>query len=301
MAKIKRVPEEILDEEHEQVLQRVCAIDVAKDSGQVCVRLPGPDGRRSSQIWAVPATTTAVLRLGETLLERGVQMVTVESTSDYWRIFFYLLEACGLPVQLVNARDVKNVPGRPKSDKIDAVWLAKLTERGMLRPSFVPPRPVRVLRDYTRTRIDLTRDRTRYYQRLEKLLEDALIKVSVVASTLTTMSARDMIDALIGGQRDPAVLADLARGVMRRKRDALVPALTGAFDDHHAELATILLGQIDALTPQINHLTARIDQLIAGLPATAGPGPDTAPPGRGATTPPPPPRPATTPPPPSGL
>jgi Transposase len=116
MAKIKRVPEEILDEEHEQVLHRVCAIDVAKDAGQVCVRTPRPDGRRSSQIWAVEATTTAVLKLGETLLERGVQMVTLESTSDYWRIFYYLLEASGLPVQLVNARDVKNAPGRPKSD-----------------------------------------------------------------------------------------------------------------------------------------------------------------------------------------
>jgi transposase len=279
MAKIKRVPEEILDEEHEQVLQRVCAIDVAKDSGQVCVRMPRPDGRRSSQIWAVEATTTAVLKLGETLLERGVQMVTLESTSDYWRIFYYLLEACGLPVQLVNARDVKHAPGRPKSDKIDAVWLAKLTERGMLRPSFVPPHPVRVLRDYTRTRIDLTRDRTRHYQRLEKLLEDALIKVSAVASSLTTVSTRDMIDALIRGYRDPEVLADLARGAMRRKRPALVQALTGAFDEHHAELAAILLGQIDALTPQIEHLTARIDQLIAELPPTAGPdtaGPDTA-------------------------
>jgi transposase len=279
VAMIKRVPEEIFDEEHEQVLQRVCAIDVAKDAGQVCVRMPVRDGRRKSTIWTVEATTNAVLALGEDLLGRGVQMVTLESTSDYWRIFFYLLEACGLPVQLVNARDVKNVPGRPKSDKIDAVWLAKLTERGMLRPSFVPPRPIRVLRDYTRTRIDLTRDRTRHYQRLEKLLEDALIKVSVVASTLTTVSARDMVDALIRGHRNPEVLADLARGTMRRKRPALVQALTGAFDDHHAELAAILLGQIDALTPQIDHLTTRIDQLIAELSAPAGPdpaGPDPA-------------------------
>jgi transposase len=286
MTTIKRVPEEILDEEREQVLQRVCAIDVAKDSGQVCVRTPTPGGRRKSTIWVVDATTTAVLGLGEQLAGQRIEMVTLESTSDYWRIFYYLLEACGLPVQLVNARDVKNVPGRPKSDKIDAVWLAKLTERGMLRASFVPPRPVRVLRDYTRTRIDLTRDRTRYYQRLEKLLEDALIKVSAVASTLTTVSTRDMIDALIRGHRDPEVLADLARGAMRRKRPALVQALTGAFDDHHAELAAILLGQIDALTPQIEHLTARIDQLIAQLPPTTGPGPDAGPPSTDTATPP---------------
>ena len=273
MATIKRVPEEILDEEQEQVLQRVCAIDVAKDAGQVCVRTPTAGGRRKSTIWVVEATTTAVLQLGEQLAGQRIEMVTLESTSDYWRIFYYLLEASGLPVQLVNARDVKNVPGRAKSDKIDAVWLAKLTERGMLRASFVPPRPVRVLRDYTRTRIDLTRDRTRYYQRLEKLLEDALIKVSAVASSLTTVSTRDMVDALIRGHRNPEVLADLARGAMRRKRPALVRALTGAFDDHHAELATILLGQIDALTAQIDHLTTRIAQLIAELPATtSGPG-----------------------------
>lgn len=274
MVKVQREPEEIFDEEHEQVLERVCAIDVAKDSGQVCVRLPTPSGRRSSKVWTVDATTNAVLKLGEYLVEQRIQMVTLESTSDYWRIFFYLLEGCGLPVQLVNARDVKNVPGRPKSDKIDSVWQAKLTERGMLRPSFVPPQPFRVLRDYTRTRIDLTRDRTRYYQRLEKLLEDALIKVSVVASTLTTASVRDMVQALIRGERDPHQLADLARGRMRSKRPALVQALTGAFDAHHAELATILLGQIDALTTQIDHLTTRIEQLITELPPT-GTGTDT--------------------------
>ena len=142
----------------------------------------------------------------------------MESTSDYWRIWYYLLEAAGLDVQLVNARDVKNVPGRPKTDKLDAVWLAKLTEKGLLRPSFVPPAPIRELRDYTRLRVDLTRERTRYWQRLEKLLEDALIKVSSVASTLDTLSVRDMIEALIAGERDPRRLADLARGRMRTKR-----------------------------------------------------------------------------------
>src|SRR5262249_47578028 len=126
----------------------------------------------------------------------------------------YLLEVAGLEVQLVNAHDVKQAPGRPKTDKLDAVWLAKLTERGMLRPSFVPPAQIRALRDYTRLRTDLTRERTRYWQRLEKLLEDALIKVSSVASSLTTVSARDMIEALIAGERDPKVLAKLARGRM---------------------------------------------------------------------------------------
>jgi transposase len=239
---------------------------VAKDFGQVCVRTPRADGKRSSKVFAVDATTGDILKLGESLLEQGIEIVTLESTSDYWRIFYYLLEACGLRVQLVNARDVKNLPGRPKSDKHDCVWLAKLTERGMLRPSFVPPHEVRVLRDYTRTRIDLTRDRTRHWQRLEKLLEDALIKVTTVASKITTMSVRDMVDALIRGERNPEALADLARGVMRHKRRELVRALDGRFDDHHAELAKILLGQIDSLTAEIDRLTARIEQLVNELP-----------------------------------
>jgi transposase len=116
-----------------------------------------------------------VTALADRLVGAGIDRVTVESTSDYWRIWFYLLEAAGLAVQLVNARDVKNVPGRPKTD-LDAVWLAKLTEKGLLRPSFVPPAPIRQLRDYTRLRVDLTRERARYWQRMEKLLEDALIK-----------------------------------------------------------------------------------------------------------------------------
>jgi transposase len=187
-----------------------------------------------------------------------------------WRPFFYLLESAGLDVQLVSARDVKNVPGRPKTDKLDSVWQAKCTERGMLRPSFVPPPEIRRLRDYTRLRADLTRDRTRHWQRLEKLLEDALIKVSSVASTLDTLSVRDMVKALIAGERDPRALAGLARGRMRAKHDALVQALDGRFDDHHAELAQMLLDQIGHPDTQIDHLTARIGELIAAIPAAQG-------------------------------
>ena len=187
-----------------------------------------------------------------------------------WRIWYYLLEAAGLSVQLVNARDVKNVPGRPKTDKLDAVWLAKLTEKGLLRPSFVPPAEIRRLRDYTRLRVDLTRERARYWQRLEKLLEDALIKVSSVASTLDTLSTRDMIEALIAGERDPRRLAELARGRMKAKHSELIAALDGRFDAHHGELARMLLGQIDALTIQIGVLSARIEELINALPDDAG-------------------------------
>lgn len=259
---MRRVPEEIPDAESEQVLTRVCAIDVAKESGMVCTRLPGPAGRRVSRVWPVSATTNAVGDLAAELVAAGVEKVTVESTSDYWRIWFYLLEAAGLDVQLVNARDVKNVPGRPKTDKLDAVWLAKLTEKGLLRASFVPPVPIRVLRDYTRMRVDLVRDRTRYWSRLEKLLEDALIKVSSVASTLKTVSTRDMVEALIRGEHDPHALAELARGSMRSKRAALVEALTGRFDAHHAELARILLDQIDRLDVEIVKLTERIGALL---------------------------------------
>lgn len=269
-------PEEIPDEEYEQILERVCAIDVAKQSGKVCTRVPhvSTPGRRVSRVWDVDAKTSAVAELGSYLVDLGIERVTVESTSDYWRIWFYLLEAHGLAVQLVNARDVKNVPGRPKTDKLDAVWLAKLTERGLLRPSFVPPAEIRALRDYTRMRVDLTQERTRHWQRLEKLLEDSLIKVSSVASKLTTMSTRDMIEALIAGQRDPEVLADLARGRLRAKRPALVAALTGRFDDHHAELARMLLEQIDGLNRQIDTLTTRIEVLIAAIPAAATPNND---------------------------
>ena len=162
------------------------------------------------------------------------------------------------------------MPGRPKTDKPGSVWLAKCTERGVLRPSFVPPAEIRMLRDYTRLRTDLTRERTRHWSRLEKLLEDALIKVPAVASTMTTKSVRDMIEALIAGQRSPRALADLARGRMRAKRAALIEALTGRFDQHHAELAQMLLDQIDALSAQIGTLTGRIDELTSAIPAARG-------------------------------
>jgi transposase len=238
----------------------------------VCTRVPheGRPGKRRTRVWQVGATTNAILELADHLAAEGIEKVTLESTSDYWRIWFYLLESAGLDVQLVRAQDVKQAPGRPKTDKLDAVWLAKLTERGMLRPSFVPPAGIRQLRDYTRLRTDLTRERTRHYSRLEKLLEDALIKVSAVASKLDTLSVRDMLEALIAGERDPKVLADLARGKMKAKRAALIEALTGRFDDHHAELARMLLDQIDALSAQIGKLTTRIEELIAAIPAAQG-------------------------------
>jgi transposase len=267
---VMREAQEVQDEEHERILERVCAIDVAKASGKVCTRVPHPSRPGARRTRDVDATTNAILELGEHLAGEGIEKVTLESTSDYWRIWFYLLEASGLDVQLVNARDIKNAPGRPKTDKLDSVWQAKLTERGMLRPSFVPPAEIRRLRDYTRLRTDLTRERTRYWQRLEKLLEDSLIKVSTVASSLDTLSVRDMLEALIAGERDPKVLAGLARGRMKAKHAALIEALTGRFDDHHAELARMLLDQVDALNTQIGKLTTRIGELIAAIPSAQG-------------------------------
>jgi transposase len=163
-------PVEIDAEAHEQVVERVAAIDVAKASGMVCTRVPhqAKPGQRSTKVWQVPATSNAILELAEQLVAQGIERVVVESTSDYWRPWFYLLEARGPQVWLVNARDVKHLPGRPKTDKLDAVWLAKLNERGMLRPSFVPPAQIRQLRDYTRLRSDLTGERARHVQRLEQ-------------------------------------------------------------------------------------------------------------------------------------
>ena len=267
------VVEEIDSDETERILNCAAAIDVAKATGMVCVRRPHPsiEGRRLSRVWEVESTTNSILALGEDLVALGVERVVLESTSDYWRPFFYLLEAAGLSVWLVNARDVKQVTGRPKTDKLDAVWLAKLNERGMLRPSFVPPREIRVLRNYTRLRTALVEERSRHKQRLEKLLEDALIKLSSVATDLLGVSARAMLEALIAGERDPKVLADLARGKLNAKRAALLEALNGRFDDHHADLAQLLLDQIDACTDKVDRLTTRIEELVAALPEPSPP------------------------------
>jgi transposase len=280
-------PQVIDDTEHERIHDKVAAIDVAKDSGVVCTRIPHPSrpGTRQSRIWTVKARMGTVRALGRQLKRDGIEKVTLESTSDYWRIWFFVLEACGLAVQLVNAAQARSLPGRPKTDKLDAQWLARLTELGLLRASFVPPKPIRDLRDYTRARTRLVQERTRCFQRLEKLLEGALVKLSSVASKLTTVSARDMITAMIAGQRDPEVLAGLARTAMKAKHDDLVEALDGMFDDHHGELAALLLDQIAALDARITQLDTRIGQAVAAMPAawginadgTTGPGAGTGP------------------------
>jgi transposase len=184
-------------------------------------------------------------------------------TGDYWTSVFYLLEAQGFDPWLVNARDVKHLPGRPKTDKLDAVWLCKVAERQMIRPSFVPPVEIRRLRDVTRYRIDLVGVRTAEKQRVEKLLEDAQITLSVVASDIFGVSGREMMAALVAGQTNPQVLAQLARGRMRAKLTVLEEAFTGHFTGHHALLLSKMLARIDALDADIAELDAVIGEMIA--------------------------------------
>lgn len=195
--------------------------------------------------------------------------MVMEATSDYWKPVFYLLEAAGFETWLVNARDVKHLPGRPKTDRLDAVWPCKVAERQMLRPSFVPPEPIRYLRDLTRYRIDLVDERSRAKMRVEKLLEDAGIKVSVVASDIFGASGRAMLAALVAGESDPKALANLARRTMRVKIPALQEAFTGRFAGHHAFLLGRMLAHVDSLDAEIEALDARIEEIISPFAAAA--------------------------------
>lgn len=250
-------------QEHEEIIARVAALDIGKAEVVCCVRVPGPSGRRVQEVTHYPTMTESLLQLSDRLRELGVTRVVMEATSDYWKPPFYVLEAAGFEVWLVNAKDVKHLPGRPKTDRLDAVWLCKVAERQMLRPSFVPPKPIRELRDLTRYRYDLIGARTADKQRVEKLLEDAGIKLSVVVSDIFGVSGRAMMDALIAGQRDPAVLAEMSRTAMRRKRPQLQQALTGWFSDHHGFLLAQMLARIDATTADIATVDDRIEDQIA--------------------------------------
>jgi transposase len=254
---------EQVDESGEMV-ERVAALDIGKASVMACIRVPHEDGRRRCQEVREHGTTTgALLALAGRLHSQGVTLVVMEATSDYWKPVFYLLEAEGFTCWLLNARHVKNVPGRPKTDKLDAVWLAKVAERGMCRPSLVHPKPIRELRDLTRYRRSLIRERTAEKQRVEKLLEDAQIKLSSVASNIFGVSGRQMLAAMLAGQRDPQVLARMAHGRMRAKIPQLREALAGNFTAHHAFLLQMMLDRIDGLTARVEEVTARIQEQIA--------------------------------------
>lgn len=240
---------------------RCAGIDISKTDAKVCVRIQGRGSTRTaSTVTTWGAMTNQILALRDHLLEQKVSCVVMEATSDYWRPFYYLLED-DLEVMLVNAREVRNVPGR-KTDVSDAAWLADLGAHGLVRASFVPPEPIRILRDLTRARTVIAQERTREIHRLEHLLEDAGIKLSSVATDITGVSARLMLQALIEGSDDPAAIADLAKRRLRVKIPALTEALTGHFTAHHAFMTRLFLDRIDAHTADIDRLSARIDEAI---------------------------------------
>lgn len=238
------------------VVQRVAGLDIAKASLVACVRVPGPRKGWTMHKRKFATTTKDLLELLAWLTEHRVTRVGMESTSGYWKPVFYVLEA-HVECWLLNAGHMKAVPGR-KTDMADAEWIADLVAHGLVRPSFVPPPPVRRLRDLARRRTLLLAERSREKQRMEKLLEDAGVKLSIVATDIFGMSGRAMIEALIRGERDPLVLADLARGQLRRKLPALHDALVGRFDDHHGFLAAMLLAHIDPINTMITELDQRI-------------------------------------------
>lgn len=247
-----------------ELVERVAALDLGKGALMACVRVPHEDrpGRRRQEIREYSTLSRSLLELADWLRCEQIELVAMEATSDYWKPVFYLLEAEGFTCWLLNAKHVKNVPGRPKTDKIDAVWLAKVVERGMCSPSLVHPKPIRQLRDLTRYRRSLIRERTREKQRVEKLLEDAQIKLSSVISDIFGVSGREMLAALIAGQRNPKILAQMARGSMRSKTAVLEEALTGHFEDHHGFLLQAMLDHVDALTGQVEAVGSRIETVI---------------------------------------
>ena len=252
-------------QDREEIIERVAALDIGKAELACCVRVPheGRPGRRLQEVETYSTMTRSLLGMSDRLRCLGVTRVVMEATSDYWKPAFYVLEAAGFETWLVNARDVKHLPGRPKTDKLDCIWLCKVAERQMIRPSFVPPPEIRQLRDVTRYRVDLVVARTAEKQRAEKLLEDACIKLSVVATDIFGVSGRAMMAALISGQRDPKALAQLARARMRAKITALEEAFTGHFTDHHAFLLGKMLGRVDGIGADIAELDAKIEELIA--------------------------------------
>ena len=243
------------------VHERAAGMDISKRDAKVCLRVPGQRaGTYSSTVTTWGATAGQILQLRDFLEREHVTTVVMEATSDYWKPFFYLLEET-LPVMLVNAKAARNIPGR-KTDVSDAAWLAQLGAHGLLRASFVPPEPIRELRDLTRARTIAIRDRTREIQRLEKFLEGSGIKLSSVVSDLTGVSSRAMLEALINGERNPEVLAGLAKGTLRSKIPELVDALTGRFKEHHAFMTRLYLDQIDAQSRIIDALTGRIEEAM---------------------------------------
>jgi transposase len=244
----------------EQMIERGAGLDVHKETVAVCVHVPGSAGKRVQEVRTFGTVTADLLALRDWLAAHRVTPVAMESTGVYWKPVYYVLEEA-VTCLLVNAAHMRTVPGR-KTDVQDCVWIAQLLEHGLLRGSFVPPAPIRELRDLTRYRKVLIQERVRETQRLHKVLEDAGIKLASVATDILGVSGRAMVDALVQGTTDPEVLAELAKGRLRAKLSALPQALTGRFRRHHAFLVSELLAHLDYLEEAIERLSQRIEEQL---------------------------------------
>jgi transposase len=244
------------------VVERCAGLDVAKEEVVACVRRPGKSGRRRQEVRTFATFTSQLEVLADWLSTEGVTQVVMEATGQYWKPVWYALEDRGFELLLVNARHVKILPGR-KTDVADAAWLAELLEHGLLRGSFVPPAAIRELRDLTRYRKRLVQAHSAECQRIQKTLEDAGIKLDSVASNVLGVSGRAMLTALVAGERDPEVLAELARGKLRNKLPALREALHGRFQEHHALLIRLCLDHVEHLEAAITQLDAHCNEVMA--------------------------------------
>jgi transposase len=247
----------------EQLVDRVAGLDVHRDTVVVTVRRPRPGGGRAAKTLTFATTVAELTALGDWLVAEGVELAGMESTGVYWKPVYFLLEERIPQIWLLNAEHLHNVPGR-KTDVADSAWIAQLLEHGLVAPSFVPPAPIRRLRDLTRHRRVLIEERTRVIQRLEKALQDAGIKLTTVASTLLTKTGRAILDALLAGISDPIELAELAKGRLRAKIPALQQALRGSFRvEHHGLLVAQMLAHVDFLDESLAELDARIEAAVA--------------------------------------
>jgi transposase len=250
----------------EQLIERCCGLDVHRDTVAACVRVPGSGGRRTQMVQTFGTTAAHLLALRDWLEAHGVTHVAMESTGVYWKPIYYVLEE-GFTCVLINAAHLRHVPGR-KTDVQDCMWIAQVLEHGLVRGSFVPPAPIRELRDLTRYRKSVIQDRVRHANRLHKMLEDAGVKLATVANDILGVSGRAMLDALVQGTTDPVMLADLARGKLRKKLPALRQALAGRFRSHHAFLVGQMLAHLDYLDEAIATVSTRVEELLAPFAET---------------------------------
>ncbi len=252
------------------LLERCAGVDIGKDEVVACVRTPDPGGKgRRKETRTFPSFTGELEAMADWFAVEGVTEVVMEATGSYWKPVWYVLEERAFELKLVNAQHVKILPGR-KSDVLDAEWLAELLEHGLLRGSFVPPLAIRELRDLTRYRKRLVQAHTSECQRIQKTLEDAGIKLDSVASDVLGVSGRLMLGALVAGERDPEVLAELSKGKLRKKLPELRRALRGRFRDHHALLVGLCLEHTAHLEATIAKLDDQVDTLFAANTSEAG-------------------------------